>query len=262
MIRRAIIVLALTLVSAAAFAGMDIIPCVVGNKWTYDCYKMFTGDIRFKGKSMNKMSDASFGTATYEVLGMDKSTPPIYDYRETTQTSSSAGGTDSSDQVDLKLTHDATGQHVISSYQTTTSMDKPDRQDYEPSLFYWPKDTGVGKQWNVGTMREESTTIPMTAKVMGKETVTVPAGTFKDCLRVVYSSDSIAGTVDVWQKQFTVTSGKSRGIYWVAEGVGVVKELEVATSVAEAPGPDGTPVTIESSQCSVSELRPGFTVKK
>jgi len=262
LIRRAVIVFALTLVSAAAMASYDIIPCVVGNKWTYDCYKVYTGDVRFQGKSMNKINDASYGTSTYEVLAMDKSQPPVYDYKETTQTSSSTGGSDSTDQVDLRLSSDDAGQHVISSYQTSTGMDSPDRQDYDPSLLYFPKDTSVGKTWTVGNMREENTLIPMTAKVVGKETVTVPAGTFKDCLRVVYSCDNISGTVDVWQKQFNITSGKSRGIYWIAEGVGVVKELEIATSTAEAPGPDGTPVTIESSQCSVSELRPGYTVKK
>lgn len=242
--------------------AVDIIPCAVGNKWTYDCYKMYTGDIRYQGKSMSKMSDASFGSSTYEVIAMDKSAQPVYDYREATQTASSTGGSDSKDQVDLKLSNDAAGQHVISSYQTSSSMDKADRQDYDPTLLYFAKDAVSGKEWTVGNMREENTLIPMTAKVVGRETVTVPAGTFKDCLRVVYLSDAIGGTVDLWQKQFNITSGKSRGVYWVAEGVGVVKELEVATSVAEAPGPDGTPLRVESSSCSVSELKPGFTVKK
>lgn len=243
-------------------AAVEIIPCAVGNKWTYDCYKMFAGDIRYQGKSMNKMSDVSFGTATYEVLAMDKSMPPIYEYRETIKTSSSMGGSDSNDQVDLRLLNDDSGQHVLSSYQTSDTMQSADRQDYEPSLLYFPKDPSPGREWSVGNMREEKTLIPMTAKVVGKETVTVPAGTFKDCLRVVYTCDSISGTAEVWQKEFKVTGGKSRGVYWVAEGVGVVKELEVATSTAEAPGPDGTPLTIESSSCSVSELKPGYVVKK
>lgn len=253
--------IALLALALPVLAAVDIIPCVVGNKWTYDCYKMYTGDIRYQGKSMNKMSDTSFGLSTYEVLAMDKSTPPIYEYREITKMNSSSGGPESNEQVDLRITNDEAGQHVMSSSQSSTSMEKSDRQDYDPALMYFSSDTAVGKQWTVGNMREESTLIPMTAKVVGKETVTVPAGTFKDCLRVVYSSDAISGTVDVWQKQFNITSGKSRGVYWVAEGIGVVKELEVATSTAQAAGPDGTPVTIESSQCSISELRPGFTVK-
>lgn len=260
--QRLVLIIATLALALPAFAATDIIPCVVGNKWTYDCYKMFTGDVTFKGKSMNKMSDASFGTATYEVLAMDKSFPPMYEYREITKTSSSTGGSDSNDQVDLRLANDAAGQHIVSSYTTSTGSDKADRQDYEPQLLYYASDPAVGREWTVGIMREEDTRVPVTGKVVGKETVTVPAGTFKDCLRVVYSSDAITGTVDVWQKKFNITSGKTRGIYWVAEGVGVVKELEVATSSAEAAGPDGTPVTIESSSCTVSELKPGFIVKK
>lgn len=259
-------ILVLTIVALAlalpVLAGVEIIPCAVGNKWSYDCYRMYTGDIRYQGKSMNKMSDTSFGSAVYEVLAMDKSMPPVYEYRETTKMSSSTGGTASDDQVDLRIVNDDLGQRVLSTHQTSTTTERNDRQDYDPALVYFPKQTVVGKQWSVGNMREENTVIPMNAKIVGIETVTVPAGTFKDCLRVVYSCDAIAGTVDVWQKQFTITSGKSRGVYWVAEGVGVVKEVEVSSSRAEAPGPDGTPVTIESSQCSISELKPGYVVKK
>lgn len=242
-------------------AATDIIPCVVGNKWTYDCYKVFTGDVRFQGKSMSKMSDASFGSATYEVLAQDKSGQPIYDYREITETSSSTGGNDTKEQIDLRLRNEATGQMLMSSNATSTGQDQPDRQDYEPALLYYSRNAAPGKEWTVGTMRQEGTTIPLSAKAVGRETVTVPAGTFKDCLKVMFVSDTMSGTVEVWQKQFTVTSGKSRGIYWIADGIGVVKELEVATSTAEAPGPDGTPLTIESNSCSINELRPGYIVK-
>ncbi len=259
-------ILVLIIVSLAlvvpAVAAVEMIPCTVGNKWTYDCYKMFAGDIRYQGKSMNKMTDASFGSATYEVLAVDKSTPPVYEYRETIKTSSSSGANDANDQVDLKIMNDDAGLRVLSSYQTSSNTESADRQDYDPALLYFPKDASVGKEWSVGNMREEKTLIPMTAKVVGRETITVPAGTFKDCLRVVYSCDSISGSAEVWQKEFKITGGRTRGVYWVAEGIGVVKELEVATSTAEAPGPDGTPLTIESSSCSVSELRPGYVVKK
>jgi hypothetical protein len=197
------------------------------------------------------------------VLSVDnKPTPTVYEYRETTKTSSSTGGPESDEQTDLKLVNDETGQHVLSTYQTASSLDKPDKQNYDPPLLYYLRNAAPGKAWTVGTMRSEDTTTPMTAKAVAKETVTVPAGTFKDCLRVVYISDTMSGTVDLWQKTFTVTAGRSRGIYWIADGVGVVKEIEIATSTAETPGPDGkTPITIDSASCSVSELRPGFIVK-
>lgn len=256
----------LALISASlatsALAATDIIPCTVGNKWQYDCYKTLRGSVKYQGKDMASMNDSSFGSSVYEVLSVDKaSAQPVYAYRETTDTNSSGGDSDTRDQSDMQIRNDATGQYILSSYRTGTNMDTPDKQQYDTPLLYYVHDAAPGKEWTVGSMRDETTAVPMTAKVVGKETVTVPAGTFKDCLRIVYSGDTMTGTVDVWQKQFNITSGRTRGVYWLADGVGVVKELEIATSTAETAGPDGTPLTIESSSCSVSELRPGFIAK-
>ena len=264
MIKKALILALVTAWCATSALATDIIPCAVGNKWQYDCYKLLRGAVRYQGRTMTSLNDASFGSSVYEVLSVDdKSAQPVYEYRETTTTSSSTGGSESRDQVDLKVVNGDSGQQLLSSYRTSTGSDKPDKQDYDPPLLYFSRDPAPGLQWTVGIMRDEETKTPMTAKAVGKETVTVPAGTFKDCLKVVYSSDSMSGTVDLWDKQFTVTSGRSRGVYWVAQGVGVVKELAIAVSTAETPGPDGkSPLTIESSSCSVSELRPGFIVKK
>lgn len=249
--------------ATAALAATDIIPCAVGNKWQYDCYKTLKGSVKYQGKTMAAMNDASFGGSVYEVLSVDGNTnQPVYEYREATNTTSSTGGSEVQNQVDLKIRNDSTGQQILSTYSTASSLDRPDKQEYDPPLLYFVHGAAPGKEWTVGNMRDESTTAPMTAKAVGKETVTVPAGTFKDCLKVIYTSDAMTGTVDLWDKQFTVTSGRSRGVYWVAEGVGVVKELEVSTSTAETAGPDGSPVTIDSAQCSVSELKPGFVVKK
>lgn len=255
--------MALVLLSFAtcAFAATDIIPCEVGNKWQYDCYKVIRGQVTFKGKQMGSMDSSSFGSSVYEVLSVDgKSAQPIYSYRETTDTSSEGSEPDH-DQTDLQIRNDATGQYILSSYRTGSGMDAPDKQQYDKPLLYYVRGATPGKEWIIGVMRDEDTQVPMSAKAVGRETVTVPAGTFKNCLKVVYTSDTMSGTVDIWKKQFNITAGKSRGIYWVAEGVGVVKELEIATSTAQTPGPDGTPVSIESSSCSVSELRPGFKVK-
>lgn len=265
MIRKAII-LALILASSAVCesAATDIIPCAVGNKWTYDCYKTMRGAIRYQGKTMSSMNDASFGSSVYEILSVDsKANPPVFDYRESSETNSSEGGSSDRDQIDIKVVNTASGQQMTSSYRTSSGSDKADKQDYDPALLYFARDAAPGKEWTVGTMRDEDTKVPMAAKAVGKETVTVPAGTFKDCLKVVYSGDTMSGNVEIWGKPFTVTSGRTRGIYWVADGVGVVKELQIATSTAETPGPDGkSPLTIESASCDVRELRPGFIVKK
>ncbi|MGB9619688.1 MAG: hypothetical protein ACPL7K_04705, partial [Armatimonadota bacterium] len=135
-------------------------------------------------------------------------------------------------------------------------------QTYDPPLLYYTGDADRGVSWEVGVMREREITNPVTARGAGRETVTVPAGTFKDCLKVVYWGDRISGTMEMWDKTFTLTGGRSRGIYWIADGVGVVKELEVATTIAETEGPGGKKVTVEAASCTVSELRPGYVVKK
>lgn len=262
-LRTLILIAAIAILSLHVWAATDIIPCAVGNKWEFDCYKMFTGNLMFKGKAMSSMSDTSFGSSVYEVLSVDSASgQPVYEYREVTQTTSSTSGEETRNQSDLKIRDDSKGQFILSTDESGTNSDTPNKQDYDPPLFYYPHDAAPGKEWTVGSMRDENTTVPMTAKAVGRETVTVPAGTFKDCLKVVYISDTMTGTADLWGKQFTVTSGRSRGIYWIADGIGVVKELEVSTSIAETPGPDGTPMTIESSSASVSELKPGYVVKK
>lgn len=253
----------LALIAAPVFAAYEITPCAVGNRWEYDTYKVFRGNIHFQGKVMAQINDASSGSSIYEVLSTEEKTnPTVFNYRETTHLQSAAGAGEENSTVDLRLSNNNQGMRVLSTVADSEDSKKSEKQSYDPPLLYYLKDAVSGKPWTVGVMTDSDTKAPMSAKAMGKETVTVPAGTFKDCLKVVYTSDEISGTTEVWGKQFNLTTGKSRGIYWIADGVGVVKELEVSTSTAESPGPDGTPITIDAATCTVSELRPGYTIKK
>jgi hypothetical protein len=231
----------------------------VGNKWEYDAVKLLRAEITFKGKSLASIREPSSGTSVYQVVGADKSTPPVYEYTESTDWNSS-GGTDS-EKIQINVVNDSAGLKILSTVQDSQEGKAPEKQTYDPALLYYAKDPSPGRSWDVGTMKDGDTKSPTTAKAVGRETDTVPAGTFKDCLKVVYISDDISGTMEMWDKTFTITSGRSRGVYWIADGVGVVKELEVATSKAETPGPDGTPVTVEAATCSVSELKPGYVAK-
>jgi hypothetical protein len=151
---------------------------------------------------------------------------------------------------------------ILSSYNESTGEKDPDKQTYEPPLVYFKKDAVSGESWEVGDMRERDIKNAITCRGAGRETVTVPAGTFKDCLKVIYSGDQITGTMEMWDKTFTITGGRSRGIYWIADGIGVVKELEVATTVAETDGPGGMKVELQAASCTVNELKPGYVVKK
>ena len=244
-------------------AELTPIPCAVGNKWEYDTVKLVRGTVLMDGKTMSGFRDASSGSSAYEVVGLDeKASPAVYDYKETTRTWSTDGGEPDSDKSELKIVSEDGALRILSTYSDSSNEKTPDKQTYEPPLLYYTKDAAAGKSWEVGVMREREITNPVTARGAGRETVTVPAGTFKDCLKVIYSGNKITGTMEMWEKTFTVTGGKSRGVYWIADGVGVVKELEVATTVAEGAGPGGKKVTVEAASCTVSELRPGYVVKK
>ncbi len=243
-------------------SAAEIIPCNVGNKWEYDTVKLLNASVMHSGKQLSGIKEASAGKAVYEVVSVDeKSTPAVYDYRETTTLWPVSGGQADTDTTTLKILNADDGLKILSTYREA-SEEKPKSETYDPALLYYSKLAEAGKTWDVGTMRDEDTSNFIQARGAGRETVTVPAGTFKDCLKVVYSGDQITGTMEMWGKKFTITGGKSRGVYWVADGVGVVKELEVSTSTSETPGPDGKPVTVEAASCTVSELRPGYVVKK
>ncbi len=249
------------LMTVPAFAAPEIVPTTVGNKWQYSVVKLLRAKIAYQDRTVATLNDPSSGTSVYEVVSVDDGVdPPIYDYRETTDLQSVSGNTNT-DKVHLSITNKDGVLSILSTLRAGQRGDKDEKQVYEPPLMYFTTDAASGKSWEVGEMRDGDVKAPTTARGAGRETVTVPAGTFKDCLKVIYSSENGSGTIQLWDKEFKITSGRSRGIYWIAEGVGVVKELEVSTSTAESPGPDGKPVTVEATSCLVSELMPGYVVK-
>ncbi|MCE5324112.1 hypothetical protein LLG46_12470 [bacterium] len=245
------------------FATPVPIICTPGNKLEYDRWKLLNASIQIGGKTVATMYDTSSGSSVYEVISQDEgASTVVYNYRETLDMKSTSGS-NSTDRSDLKITSGPDGLHILSIVEDSAGESEPDNQTYDPPLFYFNTvAANSGKSWDVGMMRTGDIKAFVSAKGAGKEAVTVPAGTFKDCLKLVYTSDDISGTVDMWGKTFTITSGHRRGTYWIADGVGVVKEMEVVTSGAEGTGPDGKPVQLNTSLCSIGELKPGYVVKK
>lgn len=259
--RLACTILALFAVSTASYAAVDPIPCAVGNRWEFDCVKLSKGSIEYQGRKLAEMYDTSSGTSVYEITSVDTASVPIYTYKESTSTRSTISGRSSNEYSLMRLSTDSEGLKIHATESSAGDGDEVDRQAYDPPLLYWLKNASPGKSWDVGTIRGQSTQEPLNARVVGRETVTVPAGTFKDCLKVVYSSDTASGSLELMGQQFAVTSGKSRGVYWIADGVGIVKELEVSTSSAQAPGPAGGSITLDGATCTITELKPGYVVK-
>lgn len=249
--------------SAAVYAVPDMLPAAVGNKWEYETVKLTRATLSIEGRPLMMMRDASSGSSIYEFVSVDdKQNPPLFGYVETTDLQSAAGPNRETEKNEIRLTSDDNAVRIVATASTSGVSSEPERQTYDPPLLYFDKKASVGRQWSVGEMRDGDIKSLTTGRIVGREAVTVPAGTFPDCLKVVYSSDEFTGTVEIMKKTFKMTAGRSRGIYWISEGVGVVKELEVSVSTAEAPGPAGKPIRMQAAVCSVSELKPGYVVKK
>lgn len=246
-----------------ARADVSMIPTEPGNRWEFEVVKLLRARVAFQGRTMATLKDPASGSAVYEVVSVDSSaSPPVYDYRETVDLLSTNGNAETH-TVRINIVSEGSDIKILSTMRESPGDKDVDRQSYDPPLLYYnAAAAAAGQSWDVGEMRDGDTSAPTTARGAGRETVTVPAGTFEDCLKVVYSSDTASGVIQMWDKTFTVTSGRSRGVYWIAEGVGVVKELEIATSVAQAEGPGGRPISVEAASCTVSELKPGYVVKK
>jgi len=84
-----------------------------------------------------------------------------------------------------------------------------------------------------------SSTMTWTGKYLGKETVTTPAGTFENCVKVqlVMTSHSTFPESD-WEETWIDTT-----TLWFASGVGYVKDV----SVQQVTGTDGTMETMETN---------------
>lgn len=263
MLRRTLIIVVLVALALPVAASEEIIPTVVGNKWQYESVKLTHASMEYKGQVVARMNDTSSGSCVYEVISVDNAAGgPVFDYTESTSLRSTSSGSVSNDKSELKLINGPSGLKIISIVTDSSEGKESERQSYDPPLNYFSKDAVSGKTWEVGTMRDGDIKNTMTARGAGRETVTVPAGTFKNCLKVIYSGDDISGSMNVMGQKFTLTAGKSRGIYWIADGIGVIKELEVSTSTAQAPGPGGGFVTLEGATVTVTELKPGYVVKK
>ena len=73
-------------------------------------------------------------------------------------------------------------------------------------------------------IRDELIKIDEVGEVVGRESVTTPAGTFKDCLRVRYTGDMGSREARIDGRSNAV--GRYVRDVWYARGVGVVREHE------------------------------------
>jgi hypothetical protein len=102
---------------------------------------------------------------------------------------------------------------------------------YHPPLLYLKGAARAGESWKMGTQKHMGVEMPTAATLEGTETVTVPAGTFSNCLKVAYITSRMSGVIETLGGRIQVEDGNVRDTLWFAKDVGVVKEIQVTMSI-------------------------------
>jgi len=94
---------------------------------------------------------------------------------------------------------------------------------YDPPLPLLKSAAHPGETWTVGNQKNMGIGLSTIATMQAPETVTVPAGTFTNCLKVLYSS-----TVESLNGKARLEGGNVQDTIWYAKNVGTVKEFQVS----------------------------------
>jgi hypothetical protein len=95
---------------------------------------------------------------------------------------------------------------------------------YQPPLPYLKSSAHTGEGWTVGKQKNMGADLTTSATMESPETITVPAGTFTNCLKIVRMS-----TVESLNSESQVERGIVQDTIWYAKDVGVVKEFQVTS---------------------------------
>ena len=102
---------------------------------------------------------------------------------------------------------------------------------YRPPLLYLKGAARAGERWTMGTQKNMGVEMPTTATMEGTETVIVPAGTFSNCLKIVDFTSRMSGVIETANGRIRVEDGNALDTIWFAKDVGLVKEVQVTTSI-------------------------------
>lgn len=194
-----------------------------GTRWSYDKSQEL---VQISGSTTNVIH--STGTEENEIL------PAPAHYRENGDTvlcrstsqerretegrpSESSGG---SMQI-LEWRHDDLYLHGVRAWVNGSYSE--DMNLYQPPLTYLKSSAGAGNSWKLGVQKNMGAELSTIATMEGAETITVPAGTFSNCLKVVYRS-----VVENLPGALRVESGNVQDTIWYAKDVGMVKEFQVS----------------------------------
>jgi hypothetical protein len=98
-------------------------------------------------------------------------------------------------------------------------------QTYATPLLWLKLPLAREAAWDVGILRSEGTELTTAGQVAGMEDVTVPAGTYRGCWKVLYRHSKLAGELNLGSAKATADSGQGTTTVWLAPGIGPVKEV-------------------------------------
>ena len=226
-----IVALSLAAVSTAWGKAPEYFPLKPGTK------KLFWATINQNTSlgGQSAMSATHYGRNTEEVVGQSK----VYDKPavlvRTTRQDSIAGRPIKEAEYSYKTENyyqaRPQGVFLLANFNlpADTGRQKPDSTRYEPSLQILKVPADSNTSWKIGTMKMQGILVDLSAQVAGIEDVEVPAGSYKNCLKVKSRSSNISGSLQGSLKlTLNVTGGAFSSTSWYAPGVGLVKQ-EVST---------------------------------
>jgi hypothetical protein len=249
----------------AAPEGNRSVPLSVGNKWEYAISSMGVMSIE-DSEGSKSFPTKGKGHSTEEVTGVRErraNGDVVYEYQENTTLEPGDGSGTKHTVMESLLMDSRDGIFMLSSKVTGLGQVTSGKWvDYDPPLRMYGSGMVPGNKWYMGTIHEDDVTLPMTVTVDGKETVTVPAGSFKDCLKLYVSCDRVTGSMGEGEEKAEIEEGRSVSIVWLYPQVGVVKQVDImqARMVFE-PDQNGQVTTMIGTQRKTKELLPGYKVE-
>ncbi|MCS6862084.1 MAG: hypothetical protein NZT92_17405 [Abditibacteriales bacterium] len=253
-----VVVLSSFMVVWAQQDGAQFFPSTKGSKWTYE--SLTKAVVNVGGMEINIVDTK--GTTTEEVTGDSEEVKEPKGVMVRRSVQSEKGIVNGQDgQMDVtEATHVGWNGEWLMLYQQKIEG-LPGRatiaEKYNPPLRLLKKTLKEGDTWEVGTLRQEKLSMPARAKVAAFEDVTVPAGTFKQCLKLVREVTEPTGQVEGGGFLLDVKKGNMTSTQWYAPGVGLVKEETKVNLTLEAMG-----MVVEFHQTQNRALQAGYQVAK
>lgn len=249
----------------AAAAEKSPMPLAVGNRWEYSVSEM--GIMSFTDSAMSRSAQSGArGSCVEEITGISERRPNgdvVYEDRMVTKTEKGLNTEAQESVMESTLLKTKDGIFITTSKsKNDTGILTGEQADYNPPIMLFGSGLGTGKVWRMGTFKEGKLNLPMYSRVAGRESVTVPAGTFDNCVKVYVTCKEISGVMGEGEDQAEVKGGSSVTTLWISPGIGTVKEDSILQATMEfPPDADGNSFTMTGTNRKIKELLPGYRLK-